>query len=173
MEENNHDMNKVELDTLLKLKKHERPDEAFWSEFDVKLRQRTLKTLVERTSVRSRIHLKLSSILRPGLAMPAAAAIAVAVYFSFPQSPSLPVHVAETTAAPTAVVASAVIIPEVNVQTQFSPVTISTSVDSNKGYTEIYAQQILTTDEDVYYVASNMTAGNDYGLSEAGYTPVF
>ena len=46
-------MDKIDLNKLLKLKKFERPDEAFWDSFDTKLRQRTLKTLIERTSVRS------------------------------------------------------------------------------------------------------------------------
>ena len=38
----------IDLDQLLRLKRSERPDDAFWSQFDRELHQRMLQTLVKR-----------------------------------------------------------------------------------------------------------------------------
>ena len=158
-------MDKIDLSTLLRLKKFERPDEAFWDGFDTKLRQRTLKALIERTSVRSRIYLKLHSVMRGGMAMPAAAAIAVALYFALPQQLESPVRDTAVTEEAT-VVAVNVVTPltaDTPIEAQFKPQTISAPAKEDTGYTKKYAQQIMTADEELYFVASTMTM--DYGIS--------
>jgi len=178
-------MEKLDLSTLLKLKKYERPDEAFWNSFDMKLRQRTLKTLVERTSLRSRIYLKFRSALHPGLAMPAAAAVALAVYFSVPQAPSPAPQNDRTTAPSIAVVASTedAFISGADVETQFKPivmsgpltVVMSNPVKNNEDFTKILilAQQTMIAGKGVSYAANDMTAGTHIGLPATSYSPLF
>lgn len=49
------DQNSVTVESLLKLKKNERPDEAFWQEFESSFQRRRLRELVGRQSLRDRL----------------------------------------------------------------------------------------------------------------------
>ncbi len=53
-DENQNNDQPVTVEDLLRLKRHEQPDEAFWAQFDRELHQKTLRTLVkQRPSTRS------------------------------------------------------------------------------------------------------------------------
>lgn len=49
------DQSSVTVESLLKLKKNERPDEAFWQEFESSFQRRRLRELVGRQSLRDRL----------------------------------------------------------------------------------------------------------------------
>lgn len=182
-------MDKPDLSTLLKLKKHEQPDPEFWENFDAKLHQKTLKTLVEKTSLRSRAYLKLKAILHPGLAMPAAAAAALLLYVSAPVNV---ITQDQLTPASEVIAVASDDLSEVATKAEAhfkaneisAPIsdTIYGTKEYNNNFKTVAAQQELvagtevpkvaeelTTAQEVYYLASNMTAGKQIGLPSSSY----
>lgn len=65
--------NKVEIEDLLKLKRHEQPSKEFWDGFNDQLRQKTLNTLSEKACIFKRIRVawdQLMSSWVPAVAIP-------------------------------------------------------------------------------------------------------
>ncbi|HAV14241.1 MAG TPA: hypothetical protein DCX06_12225, partial [Opitutae bacterium] len=61
MSNHTHDSQKeVKVEDLLRMKRSERPDEAFWGQFDQELHQRMLQTLVKKDPVHLQIWRTLS-----------------------------------------------------------------------------------------------------------------
>lgn len=67
------------LEDLLKIKRHERPDNAFWEEFDKQLHEKTLKKLVFKPSLYSRLSQFFSISFRPALSAGALALLTIIV----------------------------------------------------------------------------------------------
>lgn len=91
----NHEKSEVEsnpitLEDLLKLKRHETPDTAFWATFEKNLKKRTLKELVTRPSVRESIKLWFAQSGYRWILSGSAATAAIAISFtSFQVAPTL------------------------------------------------------------------------------------
>lgn len=64
---------RLALEDLLKIKKHEKPDEAFWEKFDQQLHEKTLKKLVYKPSLFSRLSYLFTISLKPALSVGALA----------------------------------------------------------------------------------------------------
>lgn len=84
----------VTLQDLLKVKKLEKPDEDFWENFDQELSQRTLKTIVYKDTIRSRLSQCLLFVLKPIFPLTALALLTLGIFsyntFSkFPHSHSI------------------------------------------------------------------------------------
>jgi len=75
MPDERNDRGKPSLDRLLRLKRHERPDDAFWSRFDADLHQRMLQTLVKKEPWHAQILRGLSGRLAVTSAAVGAAAL--------------------------------------------------------------------------------------------------
>lgn len=83
---NNFDKNlekSIVLEDLIKLKRHEKPDHAFWEKFDKQLHEKTLKKLVYRTSIFSRISNLFTISFRPALTAGALAVLAIIIQRPF------------------------------------------------------------------------------------------
>jgi hypothetical protein len=84
------------VEQLLRFKRAERPDEAFWTDFDRKLHQKLFKTVIERRTNPVRTWFFSLARSRSIYAMPALAALMVAVGFALTRgghagaAPSLP-----------------------------------------------------------------------------------
>lgn len=76
-ESRRHDRPSVSLEQLLKLKRSERPDAAFWDEFDRELRRRQLASVVAAPTWRARFARSLLVGLRRAVPVTAAAAAAI------------------------------------------------------------------------------------------------
>lgn len=79
---NNFDKNSeksIVLEDLLKLKRHEKPDDAFWEKFDQQLHEKTLKKLVYRPSIFSRFSSLFTISFRPALTAGALALLTIVV----------------------------------------------------------------------------------------------
>lgn len=76
----------LSVEQLLRFKKAERPDEAFWADFDRGLHQRLFKTVVERRNNPVRTWFIALARSRSTYAMPALAAVMVAVGFALTRS---------------------------------------------------------------------------------------
>lgn len=72
----------LSVEQLLRFKRAERPDEAFWADFDRKLHQKLFKTVIERRNNPVRTWFFALARSRSTYAMPALAAIMVAVGFA-------------------------------------------------------------------------------------------
>lgn len=72
---------RMTLETLLRLKRAERPDPAFWAEWDAELRRRQLASAIV---VPEPWYRKLFTGWRPAVAASASAAAVIAVLFSLP-----------------------------------------------------------------------------------------
>ncbi len=98
---NNLDKNsekRLVLEDLLKIKRHERPDEAFWDKFDQQLHERTLKKLVYKPSLFSRLSHLFTISMKPALSVAALALFAFAIQPSFySRTASVMVHNAPST----------------------------------------------------------------------------
>lgn len=70
---------KVMLEDLLKLKKLERPDEAFWENFDKQLQHKILERLVCKPSILSQIPHFLGIICKPAISLSALALLMMGV----------------------------------------------------------------------------------------------
>lgn len=65
----------VKLEDLLRLKRAERPDQAFWGQFDRELHQRMMQTLVKKDPVHLQIWRTLSARLTQSIGVAAAACL--------------------------------------------------------------------------------------------------
>ncbi|MEN8661835.1 MAG: hypothetical protein ACN4GF_06155 [Lentimonas sp.] len=75
MSQNTNDSQKeVKVEDLLRLKRAERPDDAFWGEFDKELHQRMLQTLVKKDPLHLQIWRTLSGRLTQSVGVACAAA---------------------------------------------------------------------------------------------------
>jgi hypothetical protein len=79
MQDNRSQNTKLTLENLLELKRRERPPEAFWNEFDARLREKQLAALIPVESAWSRWFGGFGRYARLGLPLAAAAAVAVAL----------------------------------------------------------------------------------------------
>lgn len=72
----------LSVEQLLRFKKSERPDDAFWNNFDRELHQRLFQTVLQKRP--GRVRVVFSFLLRPklALAMPVLAALLIAVGFA-------------------------------------------------------------------------------------------
>lgn len=83
---NNPDRNSekpVALEDLLKIKRHEKPDDAFWEKFDRQLHEKTLKKLVYKTSLFSRLSHLFTISLKPAISAGALALLALTLLPAF------------------------------------------------------------------------------------------
>lgn len=104
----------VSLEQLLRFKKAERPDAAFWADFDRSLEQKLFKTVVERrrTPVRNFFHVVLHS--RSTYAMPVLAAIMVGLGIAINRG------IAEAPLPPTSIAQPVDMVVSVEAQTRAS-----------------------------------------------------
>lgn len=79
MSNNRPQSNRPTLEDLLELKRRERPPEAFWNEFDARLREKQLAALIPVASGWSRWFPNLGRFAKYGLPMAAAAAFAIGI----------------------------------------------------------------------------------------------
>lgn len=74
---------KVTIEELLKLKKHEQPDDAFWNRFEKDLQRKTLKTLIKQPSFKEKFIGLLGQIPLPNRGIiaitPALALLAISI----------------------------------------------------------------------------------------------
>lgn len=182
---------KIELEDLLRFKKYERPDDAFWTSFDAKLHQKTLQALVKPQPFWLRLVGHFKTLIHPAFAMPGAAAVALFV-FAFspgtllvtdslnPQESSETVVTAQTSLTHTENVSSAAT-PSAekalladnpaallaqnakNIKTQFAADTIESEMNpADQNFTKLRAAQLLLSGSDhVQYVASTYTTGSN------------
>ncbi|WOO41102.1 hypothetical protein [Rubellicoccus peritrichatus] len=68
------DSEKVTVEDLLQLKKHEQPDKAFWDRFERELHEKTLRSLVKSPSASKGALIRLFGKLHPALPLSGAAA---------------------------------------------------------------------------------------------------
>lgn len=169
------------VEDLLRFKRHERPDDAFWAGFDHALHQRTLQSLV-RFPWHHRLLHSAQQLLRPALIMPAAAAIALFTFFAAPQASIISVQTtpavssyskaAFETPGPSASVQAPALAAESTPVTQTSdatllplrslPVVYATdtlqSDRDHQGYQRLHASESLTAEtEHLDYAASVYT----------------
>jgi hypothetical protein len=100
---NRNSHKQITLQDLLKVKKLEKPNDAFWEKFDEELAQRTLKSLVYKQSLLSHISNGLLFIFKPIFPLAALGLLTIGVflynsYSKFPQSHSIIGHMPATCA---------------------------------------------------------------------------
>lgn len=159
----NDKLDPIQLEDLLRLKKHEQPDDAFWADFEKSLHKKTLQALVKPQPLRVRLLSRVQGMLHPAFAMPAAAALAVGAFLA-PQSlfttsedstPKADLIAYATDNQPLADFDMA------QTEAQFATNTIeASSAIKHEHFTQLRSNQELTTDMDnIHYVASTYTAG--------------
>lgn len=74
---------RLALEDLLRIKRHEKPNEAFWEKFDEQLHEKTLKKLVYKTSFFSRVSHIFTISFRPALSAGALALLTIVVQPTF------------------------------------------------------------------------------------------
>ncbi len=181
MTKNNDNKSSIQLEDLLRFKKHERPDDAFWARFDEQLHKKTLQALVRPEPISVRLLRKFKALVTPGLALPAFAMLMLFTillgtksgFYNQTSSTELEVAVSEqpisvnmtpntvSQASPT-VLASAIPIVDASVQTRFVSNAMNAEGLENERFTKIRATQALLSGlDDVRYVASSYTTGSN------------
>lgn len=165
----------VDLDSLLKLKRFEQPDAAFWEKFDEQLHQKTLKALMRKGSLRKRIAQRVIAWLHPALAMPAAAAAAAVFALYVAPLQTLTHHPSNNDYSESALAQNAPLaIPPTNqeVSSFDTPViskdeihfvvdAISTGSATEQDFEEAWADKTMTlSNSDIYYADTTLRSGN-------------
>ncbi len=100
------------LEELLALKRHERPDDAYWERFERELHAKPWQKMVTRKSWTRRLWLRLGETIHPAIPLGSAAAITLIGYWSVTSltffaeetsAPLAPIQLADAPAAPTLV----------------------------------------------------------------------
>lgn len=175
MAEPNPRENPITVEDLLRLKRCEQPDEAFWATFEERLHKKTLQTLVKRETWPARLRRRISAVAHPALAMPAAAALALGLYVASPLQTAVTMdNPAESPAAQATSIASAEpATPEfttADVDARFAANTMESEQQGTQThYTKLRANRTLTTDhEHIHYASSTYTtAQHSYAVIPA------
>lgn len=80
----------ISLEQLLRLKRHEKPGDAFWEKFDRELEKKRLQAMVTRDPWPVRLFHSMLVYFHPTVAVGAASAFALAFLFVFTQSDTSP-----------------------------------------------------------------------------------
>ena len=159
--------NDINLEDLLRLKRSERPSEAFWNDFDRELHQRMLQTLVKKDPWYLQIMRGLSGRMGQGIAVAAAAAVvAMVVVRPGVQPVAASEQFALVTAAPAIEVAatpSAVVAPVVSpvsapVEVAVMPLTLAEIAELKSA--PDYHADVISVEES----ASDVNFVRDFGM---------
>lgn len=170
----------IKVEDLLRLKKAERPDEAFWGQFDRELHQRMLQTLVKKDPWYVQLARGLSGRIAQTAAVAGAAALLAMVTVRpalLSWAPSSSVQVVEADSAPSpkvesnavAVLAEAPIRPTSPAREASSPDYRMERITAAENHGDATYKREF--DMDVLQVATNERA--DYSGDSAGSWPTF
>lgn len=155
----------IKVEELLRLKRHEKPDDAFWGQFDRELHQRMLHTLVKKDPLYLQILRGLTgrAAQTVGLAGAAAAFAFVSVTQTADMNPSTPVGLtlASAAAEPVAQVATADLKALVEVagvkDYAIDAITADAAEDSYQRDFGMDRMQVASFDSDAYSVEDAMS----------------
>ena len=149
----------IKLEALLKLKRHEQPDEHFWDKFEDELQQKTLQALVK-TGFRKSLWQRVIMVYSSSMALPAAALLIITLYIA----PSIIApQITVSVVSPSEVSQATKLFEQINVaDSHYAVETISAGTELSQAFTEMPASKIITaSNDDVRYIATPFS-GSDF-----------